>query len=353
MNRTRAALLVADSFVGAEGLESYAQAPIEPDELRRRLKTWEGRFRRAQSEATVKAVRSDWQVFFGWCENAGARPVPLALVDLVRFLSDMVVMGRRRATVDRYLYTIGLVHEAVGAASPVRDPDWPLEWKAIVRRLAELKRNAPRQAAPLRSDDVDTILASLGDTKRELRDAALIAFASDTLCREAEIAAACREDVVRTDDGKAWTYFLGRSKNDPEALGAYRFVSDATKARLDRWCEAAGIATGPMFLPLGGRRKARAEERPVHLEPAEVGRILRRRAACAGIVPANGAVSGHSTRVGSAVELIENDASLLDVMYAGGWKSTRQPLKYGKKALAGRNAMAALRARRAKTSGRG
>jgi len=346
VNRARTALLVADSLVGAETHAALSDAPVPPAELRRRLKAWEPKFAHAQSEATLKAVRSDWSVVFGWCERAGACPLPLALADLVRFLSDMLVMGRRRATLDRYVYTITLVHSAVALASPTRHPDWPLEWKAITRKLATLKRNAPRQAAALRSAEVELILATLGDAPRDLRDAALLSFASDTLCRESEIAAACREDVVRTDDGSAWTYFLGRSKNDPEGLGAYRFVSDDTKRRLDRWCKAAAIESGPLFLPVGGRRKRDAEHRPRGLEPAEVSRILRRRAARAGVVPAAGRVSGHSTRVGSAVELIENAASLLDVMYAGGWKSTRQPLKYGKKALAGRNAMAMLRARR-------
>jgi len=342
----RAELLVADSFVGAEALAPLHHAPLAPTELRRRLKPWERRFARAQSPATLKAVRSDWRVFFAWCERDGVCPLPVSMADLIRFLHDKILTGRRRATLDRYLYTIATVHAAVELPSPTRDSDWPLAWKAIVRQLADLRRNGKTQTGVLRSADIARIQASLGDAPRDLRDAAMMGFASDTLCRESEVAAACLKDLApdRSIAG-AWTYFLGRSKNDAEAIGSYRFVSGETKARIDSWCTAAGIEAGPIFRPQGGRPKRDAQQRPPQLEPAEVGRILKRRAKRARVVAEDGPVSGHSTRVGSAVELIENDASILQVMHAGGWKSSKQAEKYGKKALAGRNAMAGLRAK--------
>jgi hypothetical protein len=47
-------------------------------------------------------------------------------------------------------------------------------------------------------------------------------------------------------------------------------------------------------------------------------------------------VSGHSTRVGAAQDLAELDTDLAAITQAGGWKSTRMPLKYAEKINAGR-----------------
>jgi len=352
------ALLVVDSLqdlvASVEG--DLEAAPVikrapSPEEMRDKLRTWEAKFVRAQAKATVKAVRADWQVFHGWCERAGACPLPVATEQLLRFLTDMVVAGRKRATLNRYVYTVREIHKAAGAPDPTLHESWALDWKDLVNRLTEANRNAPRQAQPLKQRHVAAILDHLGDTPRDLRNAALIALASDTLCRESELAAVTLEMLEQSDDGP-WTLALGKIKNDPEGLGSYRFVSDDTKARIDRWCAAADITAGYLFLPLGGRPKAPvakdAKPPPPHLRPPEVARILRTSAAAAGIKNAR-RVSGHSTRVGSTIDLLEAGFSTRDTQYAGGWKTERMVMQYGKQARAGRNAMAQLRSRQAPT----
>jgi hypothetical protein len=77
MMATETALLVADSLIGLD-LPAAPQV-IEPavvfaasaEELRARLRRWERRFQNANAERTLKALRSDWQQFYGWCERAG------------------------------------------------------------------------------------------------------------------------------------------------------------------------------------------------------------------------------------------------------------------------------------------
>jgi hypothetical protein len=59
-------------------------------------------------------------------------------------------------------------------------------------------------------------------------------------------------------------------------------------------------------------------------------------------------VSGHSTRVGAAQDLVEPDIDLAAITQAGGWKSTRMPLHYAEKIDTARSAMT----RAAKKSGR-
>jgi site-specific recombinase XerD len=324
----------------AAGLPTPARSALE--EIRDRLLRWEAKYRRAQSEATLKAVRADWQVFLSWCDHNRVGALPLASADLVRFLTDQVVLGKKRATLNRYVNTIRLIHRAAHLYDPTHAPDWKLDWTILVKRLAKDGANAPQQAQPLRSTHVDRILATLGTSLLDLRDAALISLASDTLCREAELAALRVEDITRS--GRAWAVDLRMSKTDQEGLGQSRFCSEETKVRVDAWCHAMDLARGYLFVPLGRKKTLdpRTVDRARPLRPPQIARILRHRALRAGLTEGR-PMSGHSARVGSAIEMIEAGVPLSDVQYAGGWKSQRMVLHYGKRAAAGRNAMATLR----------
>ena len=341
-------LLVVDSLLPAlvrPAPAVPAPTPMIPswDDIRTRLTEWEAKFRAARSMATLKAVRADWQVFLGWCERNRVWALPVASGDLLRFLTDQVVQGKKRSTLDRYVNTIRLIHRGAGLPDPTHYPDWKLDWQAIVVRLAELEANAPVQAEPLRTGHVRQILAALGDSPLDLRDAALISLASDTLCRESELAVLKREHLKRSGDD-AWSIDLRRSKTDQAGLGTARYCSPATKARIDAWCDRAGIQRGYLFIPVGKGHAFTApppkERKP--LGAVQVARILRRRAVRAG-VPGGVLLTGHSGRVGSAIEMLEAGATIPEVQFAGGWKSPRMVLHYGKQALAGRNAMAKLR----------
>lgn len=316
--------------------------------IKARLAEWERKYAEAQSPATLKAVRADWGVFTTWCANTEVWGLPLEPKHLVRFLNDQVVLGKKRSTINRYLATLKLIHKAAGLPDPTDYPDWVLEWKAIVGKLAKTGGNAVKQATKLTSGDVETIMGSLGDSLLDLRDAALIALASDTLCRESELVVARLEDLQPS--GEDWALALHRSKTDQEGMGSFRFCSTETKSRIDAWCREAGIRRGYLFPPIGRKkREGLGVPNERHIAAAEVANIFRRRAVQAGL-PDGWTISGHSARVGSAVELIEEGASLTAVRFAGGWQSERMVLQYGKKAMVGQGAMASLRrVRRATT----
>lgn len=344
----RTELLVVDSL--APQLVRPDTTPLTPqtaalpslDAIRDRLSEWEAKYRAANAPATLKAVRADWQVFLDWCDRHRTWALPVGSEDLVRYLNDMVTLGKKRSTLNRYVNTIRLIHNGANLADPTLYPDWKLDWKAIVVKLAAVDANAPKQAKPLRTEHVRKILDSLGTSPLDLRDAALIGLASDTLCRESELVSLRLEDLKPTGD--AWSVDISRSKTDQEGIGVSRFCSPETKRRVDAWCKAAGIERGRLFIPVGKGNtfKAPSPKNRKSLGPVQVARILRRRAVRAG-VPEAKFMTGHSGRVGSAIEMIEADLSVNEVQFAGGWKSPRMVLHYGKQALAGRNAMAKLR----------
>jgi hypothetical protein len=51
-------------------------------------------------------------------------------------------------------------------------------------------------------------------------------------------------------------------------------------------------------------------------------------------------ISGHSTRVGAAQELLGEGSSIAELMLAGGWKSEVMPVQYGSKIASEKGAMA-------------
>jgi integrase len=334
--------LVTVPAVAPEIYAPRAALATSVDAVLERLGNWSADFSAGSALATVKAVRSDWAQYLAWCETSRATPLPASVDQLETFLSAMIDKGRKRATVDRYLYTIGLVHVAAGLPNPSKDPVWPVKWKKLIRRLKTSGAHARKQAGELDMAGIEIILASLGDSPRDLRDAALLSMASDTLCRESELVAVRVEDLHHNLRRNTWSLHVPFSKtNQDGAAPDYRFVSLETIARVRAWQTASGICEGPLFRSTGGRPKANGEL-DVALLPQEVARIFRRRAKAAGLENA-GAISGHSTRIGSANDLAEHGASGTQIQLAGGWKTERMVVYYTRRSAAGENAMSILR----------
>jgi integrase len=199
-----------------------------------------------------------------------------------------------------------------------------------------------KQAAELDMGGVTAILATLGDSPRDLRDAALLSIASDTLCRESELVAIEVAHLHLNRRRNTWSLHVPFSKTNQDGESPdYRFVSHETIARLRAWQAAAGITEGPLFRPVGGRPKLTDHATPALL-PQEVARIFRRRAQVAGLEGAAG-ISGHSARVGSANDLAENGASSTQIQQAGGWRTDRMVTYYTRRSAAGTEAMHDLR----------
>lgn len=307
-----------------------------------RLATWSADFAEGSAPATVKAVRSDWTQYLAWCEASRATPLPASVDQLETFLSAAIDKGPKRATVDRYLYTVGLVHVAAGLPSPSKDPDWPVKWKKLIRRLKTSGGHARKQAGELDMAGIEIILATLGDSPRDLRDAALLSMASDTLCRESELVAIRIEHLHHNRRRNTWSLHVPFSKtNQDGAAPDYRFVSLETIARVRAWQAAALISEGFLFRSTAGRPRGKPGIVDALL-PQEVARIFRRRARAAGLDNAV-AISGHSARIGSANDLAENGATGTQIQQAGGWKTDRMVTYYTRRSAAGANAMATMR----------
>ena len=353
-------LLVLDSLHGLANVPALTDQAIQTtpvsrtaDDALSRLEEWTREFIKAQRPATLRAVRSDWQQYIAWCEGTKHSPLPASIEQVEAFLRNAIDRGRKRATIQRYAYTIGLIHDAAGLPNPIKDRLWKQKWKQLRSRLRESGGLTSKQAGPMTGSDVAKILKTLGDSPRDLRDAALIALASDTLLRESELVAVKTEHFAYNETKNAWSLFVPFSKaNQDGKADDYRFVALDTRARIERWLGVAGIESGHVFRPIGGRPKRTAKSiLPAGLgAPAgndalgaqEVARIFRRRARAAGLKHAR-TISGHSARVGTANDLINNGATTAQIQDAGGWGSPEMVTLYTRRSKAGMNAVADLR----------
>lgn len=312
-------------------LPSHPQAaaaltPLAGDELARRVAQAEHDARGVDAPNTIRTYGAGIRSFVAWCDEAGiAYSLPVEPRTLAAYVDD-IAAKMKPATVSTYVHAINRMH---------RDLDLPLPAGAGVvqlalkraRRAAAAKGIRQKQAAPMRRADIERALAGMGDSLADLRDAALICLAYDTLCRASELVAFNVSDVRR--EGTRASAYVARSKTDQEGEGDFRFVSLDTLARVQAWADAARLdADGPLFVPLS---HAAMGER---ISPRDVSRIYQRRV--------GKSFSAHSTRVGSAVEQREVGVSTGHIAQAGGWKGDAMPARYTRQAAAQESGAAIL-----------
>jgi len=199
------------------------------------------------------------------------------------------------------------------------------------------KGRAQQQAASLNHALVDRLLSAGGSTLLELRNRALLAVAYDSLARQSELAGLLVADMTIEADGSG-TVVIRRWKTDQEGAGMVRYLAADTVRHVEAWRAAAGHADGALF---------RATLKGSHLGQAlagpEVARIFKMMATAAGLSAAEVArVSGHSSRVGAAVDMVAWGVELPAIMQAGGWRTAEMVSRYTAKLDAKRSGAAKL-----------
>ena len=224
-------------------------------------------------------------------------------------------------------------------------------------------RLSHKQAVPLTIDMLEQINnAIIPDSLLELRDLAIINLMFEALLRADELVRVCIEDISARNN----TLLVVSSKSDQSGQGQYRYVSSSTismvqeyinEANLDPKTKAPrlssdlrGLHKGVLFRRLTNHKTALLpfdENIPSHkanvLNYSSVYRIWQRIAQRAGI---SENITPHSGRVGGAVSLAEDGASLPELQLAGGWQSPEMPGHYTKQANVKRGGMAKLSAKR-------
>ena len=210
---------------------------------------------------------------------------------LAAYLADIHDAGRSPATAAQVVAAVKFRAKLAGLASPLGP--------ATDRVLAGLRREGRGRGRGqvtgvswAQADAAAAVAANDGGSIAGLRDAAILALASDAMLRVSEVAALDVDDVRIEDDGTG-RLTVRHSKTDQEGAGTVLFLGAATVARIKAWQACAGVRGGALF------RRVRRGGWPQNerISARAIRTVIAKRAANAGV---EGRVSGHSLRVGSA-----------------------------------------------------
>lgn len=171
------------------------------------------------------------------------------------------------------------------------------------------------------------------NTLSGLRDAALFRVMSDALLRIGEAVAIDCEHVTTEFDGSGRLVLL-RSKTDQEGKGASLFLTVRTVDAIQQLQQRGGYTAGPLF-----RRMVKGDRMSDDRLTVDGARLAIK--ASAKQVGIKG-VSGHSLRIGTAQELAQRGATLVELQNAGRWTDSQMPAHYTREQAAGKGAVARL-----------
>ena len=317
--------------------------PVAPQTVREgplaALLEWQAMAEGAYSANTLRAQKADGAIFQAFCDSRGEPYLPADPKTIRAFIEDRVKVGKKPATIKRYVATLARVHIAAGLLNPCSSEAVRLGLKRMGRETSARQD----QAHPLGWKDIKEFIESAGEGLRADRERAMLCVAYETLARRGELVTLELRDVEFWPNGTGQA-LIRRGKTDAEGQGRTAYLSRETVRWLKEWLEHAGISDGAVFRRLIGRHQVGGQ-----LNPGSIAPIYKRVAQWIGL-PARvvDQVSGHSTRVGATQDLAALDIDLAAITQAGGWKSTRMPLQYAEKINAARSGMA----RAAEKSGR-
>ena len=310
---------IADFMEAAEGLtdEDYAYSEV--------LDEYE------IAENTRRTYMSQWRMWEDWAGNRKVETLPANPMHVKAYLAERALkLGHRPSTVKGAAAAIAYVHRDSEQPNPCADPKVRKALAGIVR----IRRRSPRQAKPLTAEVLRKIyqvafrprrgkgggMESPEDALyRGQVDVAIIGLMRDALMRVSETAKAVWDDLEQHPDGTG-NILIPWSKTDQEGEGKVQFLSAFTMTCLD------AIRDG-----------APDNDRIFGIGANQISTRIKRAALEAGC---GEGFSGHSPRVGMAVDLARAGMSINQMMVAGRWTSTTMPAYYTRNETARRGPVA-------------
>ncbi len=287
--------------------------------------------RGALSANTVRARRSDFELFHRWCIERGEPALPADPETVAAFV-DSMAETKAPATVSRYVASILATHRTAGVgehatAEPIR---------LALQRMHRQKGRRQEQALGLTFNLRQRMLEAAGGRMIDDRNRALLSVAYDSLLRRSELVALDVSDVVEDADGAA-TILVRSSKADPEGHGAIVYLARDSMELVRIWLQCSGVREGRLFRSLNRGLLGSS------LDASQVPRIFKAMARRANLPEESvERISGHSARVGAAQDMVACGIGMPAILQAGRWKTPAMVNRYGERLLARRSGAAQL-----------
>jgi integrase len=228
--------------------------------------------------------------------------------------------GLALPTLRRRLAAIASRHATAGLETPT---DHPLVRK-LLRRYSRTRGTAVKKKEPILIERLRVILMAMAEDLPAVRDRALLLLGYAGAFRRSELVALDVADLRFSSKGLF--LWIGAAKNDPRRKGRELYVPRllgselCAVAALERWLEAVGVA-GSIFRTFDLRRRVTTNR----LDAGDVARILRRRAAAAGVA---GDFAGHSLRRGFITDAAKKKIPIENIKRVTGQRSNAIVLDY-------------------------
>jgi site-specific recombinase XerD len=273
------------------------------------------KFDGAFAENTIRSYRSDFKQFEAWCSSHQLSPLETSSQDIAHYI-EFLEATKASSTIRRHIDSLSSILKLSGHHDPTREPEAILAMKRMHRK----KGRRQKQATPLTKNVLDALLSVCKDDIRGLRDQVLLRLGNETMRRRSELCRFKFEDVEVLPNGRVGIR-LAFSKTDQFGSGKLIPISEELHELIESWGERVG-ENGYL---LRGIKKNGAVTR--QLSPASINRRLKELQKLAGLHE-TGDLSGHSFRVGAALDLLEQGEPLEKIMLRGGWKSDSTAMRY-------------------------
>ena len=274
------------------------------------------RFDGAFAENTLRAYRADFRHYQTWCEKNGISSLP-AQAEILATYVDELSLSHKSATIRRRINSLGTVFKLSKNADPSKAPEVVLALKRMHRRIGRQQA----QATPLTRDVLDKLLAQCDDDIRGLRNKVLLQLGYETMRRRSELCNFRFEDLIESPK-RGPAIRLVRSKTDQEGASRLIPISEDLFIVLQTWQKIADLS-GAML-----RSVDRHGNIGNRLNPGSIGLIINTLYRRCEINEAKQTFSGHSFRVGAALDLLAAGTQLELIMLRGGWRSSDNAMGY-------------------------
>jgi site-specific recombinase XerD len=274
------------------------------------------KFDGAFAKNTIRAYRSDFLQYQTWCSHNNIDSIP-ATAEVIAEYVDYLSTIRKSATIRRRINSLGTVLKLSKHYNPNNQPEVILAIKRMHRKIGR----AQQQATPLTKPLLNQLLSTCDDSTRGLRNQVLLRLGYETMRRRSELCAFKFEDIRQAPNGKP-AIKLNFSKTDQFGTGKILPISQELFDLLEKW--RSMISDEGYIL----RSINRHGHFGSNLHPASISTLLKALQKDLKMDSDEQPLSGHSFRVGAALDLLEQGEPLERIMLRGGWQTDSTAMSY-------------------------
>jgi site-specific recombinase XerD len=274
------------------------------------------KFDGAFAENTIRAYRSDFIQYQTWCSHNNIDPIP-ATADAMAKYVDYLATVKKSATIRRRINSLGTVLKLSKHYNPTSQPEVILAIKRIHRKIGR----AQQQATPLTKPLLNQLIRNCDDSVSGLRNKVLLRLGYEIMRRRSELCAFKFEDLRQAPNGKP-AIKLNFSKTDQFGTGKMLPISQELFDLLQKW---RSMISDEGYILRSINRHGHFGN---NLHPASVSTLLKGLQKDLKMDSDQQPLSGHSFRVGAALDLLEQGEPLERIMLRGGWQTDSTAMKY-------------------------